>query len=139
MKKIILLITFIGCSLISDTSTETLIFTPNTEPDMSHYNLYLWVGTDTSQCTFFDAMPINQIHEDFYSQIQYTLMLNEINFQVESDGYNYFAVVLQAVDSSGLHSPGGFAKVEDTNSNFMLTKDKTAPSKPLFLIIKETK
>ena len=132
MKKFLLLIfALVSCSVISDTSTETVTFDQAIEDDIFYYNLYIWVGTDTTQCDFSDSMIINDGHTDFYSAIfQESPKLNSLDFLVESDGVNYFSVVLQAVDTGYRHSVGGWATVGNTSSNFKLTVDKKAPDEP---------
>jgi len=129
MKKLILALVamVISCSVIADVATRGITFDPNTEVEMDHYNLYVWVGTDTTQCNFFQEMPIDPTHPNYDRQISYTPSLNDITYTVNSDGKNYFAVVLQAVNTFGDMSRGGFAVNSTDTGHFELTRGISTP------------
>ena len=123
MKKYLLLLLLFGCSLIADTVTYDATWTPNTETDMSHYNLYVWQGADTLVCPLFDNMPINPSDPLFYSALTFTPSLNIAPFVVEANG-EYIAIVLQAVNTNNIMSLGAFA-------GFVKTDNANPPAKPI--------
>ena len=124
MKKFLVFLILFGCSMQAGQSAYYVTFDPNTEPDMSHYNLYVWVGADTLQCPFFEGMPILPNDPLLEQTILYTVVENRsAPFWVESNGRNYVTALLQAVDVDGNLSPGA-------RSDHHLTIDATAPGTP---------
>ena len=120
MKKLILLFALVSCSVLqSDSLDYTVSWDANAEPDISHYNVYIWVGTDTLQCPLFQGMPIGVTHPTYLTQ---TSDISQV-FSAESDGINYMRAGVQAVDTSDRQSTLAV-------SEFVLTEDVTAPEPP---------
>lgn len=130
MRKSILVLILAGCSLLADSKNYSITWTPNTDPDMDHYNLYVWSGLDTTQCPYYESMPISPTDATFYKAIPYTSSLGSEAWTGIADGKTYFSVLLQAADSSGNRSPAGWAYVKGTNSHFLLSPDLDPPVEP---------
>ena len=99
---------------------------PNPEPDMSHYYLFAWNGTDTTQTPFTDNSSAYKYMSYRIKQIPHTLESGEIRdtvAYVANGNWLHFAV-------AAVNQQGGISKIG--TSNFLKSEDLTRlePSLP---------
>lgn len=111
----------VSCNLFAQDGDFKLLWDYNTEPDMSHYNVFLLSAPDTTQSPFVQNGNADEIREWFVISVNH----NELQaldpdtaryiFSSALDG-NYLQAALTAVDTTGLESlvaVSGFYKKED--------------------------
>ena len=138
MKKILLLFTtiIISCGVMADSRNYTLSWDTNTEPDLWKYDVYQWVGTDTTQSPWYGMGDESFVSGANYgAYYKYTVVHEEVErlsqiFPVESDGKNYFQMGVSAIDSAGNESHLGLTK-------FYLTIDSETPVAPQNVRVEE--
>ena len=111
----------VSCSLLADTHSYMLTWTANTEPDMSHYEVYVWTGLDTLVCPLIQDVGISPSSPLYLKDVGHP---DELTSFVEiADGVTYIRAGLVAVDIYGNRSGLGV-------SNFLLSPDNTPPATP---------
>ena len=119
----------VSCSLLAYIKLYTITWTENTEPDLSHYNIFIWEGTDTTLCTWAVGDVLTPADPTFRKQVGTGLDVSTV--LGVADGQTYISCALTAVDFSGNTSTIGWATVWDNpNSHFLLSKDNTPPANP---------
>jgi hypothetical protein len=92
---------------------------PNPEPDMSHYYLFAWNGTDTSQTPFKENASASKYMSFKIKQIPHTARGTEIRdtvAYVANGNWLHFAV-------AAVNQQGGISKIG--TSNFLKSEDLT--------------
>lgn len=129
MKKLFIILTalVVSCSLFADTTIYTVTWDVPAEQSLV-MNIYQWSGTDTTQCPFFEGIPLNESSQYFVKSVDpYT---GTDGFVGTADGKTYLSFVGQYKDVNGLYSQTAWATVGETNSHFRLSDDVTPPEKP---------
>ena len=76
------------------------------ETTLSHYNLYVYAGDRTP---FYQDMEIDTTHRLFRRSIPFRRNLTSVSFNTRNEKVKLISVILQAVDSTGATSLGGYA------------------------------
>jgi hypothetical protein len=126
MKLLILtlFLIFLSCNINAQIDDYTFGWSPNIEPDIKAYDLYLWTGGDTLSSPFVENTYPDD-YKDFYigTANHPDTMLH---FSSVADGITYIQGAICARDSVG-------NKSMIATSAFYLSKDKLAPEKPTYL------
>lgn len=66
MKKlsILFMALMVSCSLFADIKLYDVTWDLNSEDDMSHYNLFVWEGLDSTLCTFAEGLVLTPAGPD---------------------------------------------------------------------------
>jgi len=118
-KFIYLFLIIVSCSVLADSYGYQASWDANTEPDLSHYDLYVWSGTDSLGSPFADSTSTNLYTEYFVKSVIGT----NTNFLSVADGKSYIQAALSAVDSTGNKSMIAV-------SNIIKAVDGEAPGQP---------
>ena len=127
MKKLIILLfaLIISCNLIGDNPARELfvVWDPNIEADMSHYEVYWWQGDDTTGVT--------QANYVFYENVSHSFTADSIMSTGYLMTFNYITAGVLAVDSTGLKSTMAILPRFYTYAEFF------APSSPANVRVKK--
>ena len=124
MKKFFYLFAIIvGCTVLADEYGYQASWDANTEPDVSHYNLYVWSGIDSLGSPFVDSTSTDFYTEYFVKSVTRT---NTSFFSI-ADGKSFIQAALCAVDSTGNKSMIAV-------SNTIKAVDGEAPGQPKNLV-----
>ncbi len=85
----------------------TATWDANNEPNISHYNLYVWSGLDSTQSPF-DSTRSNGFYRQYYIK---SVNNTSTKFVAIADGKSYIQIALSAVDSSGNRSKIGVSNI----------------------------
>ncbi len=85
----------------------TATWDANNEPNISHYNLYVWSGLDSAQSPFDSSRSTGFYRPYFVKRVKDTTT----KFIAIADGKSYIQIALSAVDSSGNRSKIGVSNI----------------------------
>jgi len=135
LKNVLIVLLFVvagylayNAGLFASTHTYTATWDLNNEPDISHYNLFVWEGQDTLLCPFAQGLAVPVSDPTYVKSINHPTQTT--TFSGAKDGVTYISVALSAADLANNQSGIGWGTVTGSTSHFLQSVDEESPEIP---------